>query len=171
MEHTHAFTHTRTRTRHTRREAEGDGDTARADGRAFERTPAVKRARAEPHRRACADASGHDLQAVGVAELVHEPLGPLSLLHDALLVVLSDGAGELVVVHGGTVLPLAPEAGHADAVLDLEDALLPVQPADAGAIQLWLLQQLLQELPQVDVSAAAATPSAAAALFFDFVSG
>ena len=41
---------------------------------------------------------------VRVAELVDQPLTSLRLLHDPLLVVLSQGPGQLVVVHGGTVL-------------------------------------------------------------------
>ena len=79
-----------------------------------------------------------DLEAVRVAELVDEPLRPLCLLHHALLVVLADGARELVVVHGRPVLAPAPELGHPDRVLDLEDAGLAVQPADGGAEQLRL---------------------------------
>ena len=59
-----------------------------------------------------------------MAELVDEPLGALRLLHDALLVVLPEGAAELVVVHGRAVLALAPQRGHAVRVDDLEDALM-----------------------------------------------
>ena len=44
------------------------------------------------------------LEVIGVAELVHQPLAPLRLLHDPLLVVLTQRAGQLVVVHGRTVL-------------------------------------------------------------------
>ena len=71
-----------------------------------------------------------DLEAVRVAELVDQPLRPLSLLHDTLLVVLAYRATELVVVHGRPVLALAPEFCHPHRVLDLEDALLAVDPAD-----------------------------------------
>ena len=39
-----------------------------------------------------------------MAELVDQSLAPLRLLHDSLLVVLSQGPRQLVVVHGGTVL-------------------------------------------------------------------
>lgn len=85
-----------------------------------------------------------------MAELVDEPLGALCLLHDALLVVLPEGAAELVVVHGGAVLALAPEGGDAVGVDDLEDALLAVHPVDGGRVELRLQQQLLDELPQVD---------------------
>lgn len=89
--------------------------------------------------------------AVRRAELVHEPLGALSFLHDALLVVLADGAAQLVVVHGGPVLALAPQPGHSHRVLDLEHSAWAVQPADAAPVHLRLRQQLLQKLPQVDV--------------------
>ena len=41
---------------------------------------------------------------VGMAELVDESLGPLRLLHDALLVVLAQRPRQLVVVHRRTVL-------------------------------------------------------------------
>ena len=91
------------------------------------------------------------LEGVRVAELVDEPLRTLRLLHDALAVVLADAAAQLVVVHGRPVLALAPQFGDADAVLDLEDAARTVQPADGRAVQRRLRQQLLQELPQVDV--------------------
>lgn len=107
--------------------------------------------------------SGRALQAVGMAELVDEPLGPFSLLHDTFLVVLTDGAGKLVIVHGWAVLAFAPQASYPYAVFNLENALLPVQPADARAIELRLLQQLLQELPQVDVGATAPTAATTAA--------
>jgi len=65
-------------------------------------------------------------QAVGMAKLVHQSLAALRLLHDALLVVLSDAAAELVIVHGGPVLPLAPEPCHPHRVLDLEDSLAAI---------------------------------------------
>lgn len=94
------------------------------------------------------------LQVVRVAELVHQPLRPLRLLHDALLVVLPYRPAELVVVHRGPVLPLTPEPGHLHRVLDLEDALRAIQPPDARAVHLGGREQLLQELPEVDVGAA-----------------
>jgi hypothetical protein len=86
-----------------------------------------------------------------MAELVHQSLRALCLLHDALFVVLSDGPRELVVVHGWTVLAPTPQKGHTDRVFNLEDALWPIEPTDAGAVQLRLTQQFLQELPQVNV--------------------
>lgn len=65
-------------------------------------------------------------QAVGMAKLVHQSLAALRLLHDALLVVLPDTAAELVIVHGGPILPLAPEPRHPHRVLDLEDPLAAI---------------------------------------------
>lgn len=99
---------------------------------------------------------GGSLQAVRMTELVHQSLATFRLLHDALLVVLSDAAAELVVIHGGSVLPLAPESRHAHRVLDLENPLAAVQPTYAGAVHPRTLQQFLQELPEMNVAAAVA---------------
>lgn len=73
-------------------------------------------------------------QTVGMTELVHQSLAALRLLHDALLVVLSDTAAELVVVHGGPILALAPEPRHPHRVLDLKDPLAAVQPTYTGTV-------------------------------------
>jgi hypothetical protein len=88
-----------------------------------------------------------------MAELVDQPLRPLGLFHDALFIVLSYRPTQLIVVHRRPVLPLPPEPGHFDRIFDLEDALRAVQPPDAGTVCLRRGQQLLQELPQVDVGA------------------
>lgn len=64
-------------------------------------------------RRPCSD---------GVHELVDQTLGDVGLADDALLVILADGAAQLVVVHGGAVLADAPQPGHLRGVLDFEDA-------------------------------------------------
>lgn len=58
----------------------------------------------------------------GVHELVDQTLGDVGLADDALLVILADGAAQLVVVHGGAVLADAPQSGHLRGVLDFEDA-------------------------------------------------
>jgi len=71
-----------------------------------------------------------------MAELVDQPLRPFRLLHDALLVVLSYGAGQLVVVHRRPVLATTPQLGHPHRVLDLEDALSPVNPPDGRSVHL-----------------------------------
>lgn len=44
------------------------------------------------------------------------------LSDDAFLVILANGSTEFVVVHGWTVLPLAPQFGDMNRVLDLEDS-------------------------------------------------
>lgn len=48
----------------------------------------------------------------GVHKLVHEPLRDVGLADDTLLVVLADGAAQLVVVHGRPVLPQTPQTCH-----------------------------------------------------------
>ena len=50
-------------------------------------------------------------------------------------------------------LSLAPESCHLDRVDDLEDPLLPVDPVDVVAVRRGLEEQLLDKLPEVDVSA------------------
>ena len=71
-------------------------------------------------RRYLAPGSGHNtctegraesldqLEMVRVTELVDQSLASLCLLHDPLLVVLPQGTGQLVVVHGGTILTRIP---------------------------------------------------------------
>merc|ERR1719220_1758837 len=76
-----------------------------------------------------------DLEMVRVAELVDQPLTSLRLLHDPLLVVLSQRPGKLVIVHRWSVLSLSPQGCHLDRVNDLEDALLPVDPVDVVAVE------------------------------------
>jgi len=99
-----------------------------------------------------------------MTELVHQSLAALRLLHDTLLVVLPDAAAEFVVVHGGSVLPLAPEPRHAHRVLDLENPLAAIQPTYAGTVDTRTLQQLLQELPEMDVAATIAHLAATCAV-------
>lgn len=125
-------------------------------GREIERACNDEEESAEGRGKEEGEMEGTPLQTVRMAELVHQSLAALRLLHDALLVVLPDAAAELVVVHRGPVLPLAPEPRHAHRVLDLEDPLAAVQPAYAGAVNARALQQLLQKLPQVDVASAVA---------------
>ena len=52
----------------------------------------------------CERMGGGLLEMVGVAELIDQSLAPLCLLHDALLVILAQRPGELVIVHGRPVL-------------------------------------------------------------------
>lgn len=56
-----------------------------------------------------------------VDELVHQSLGHVGLADDALFVVLPDGAAQLVVVHGGSVLSEAPQPRHVGRVLDFKN--------------------------------------------------
>jgi len=90
---------------------------------------------------------------VWVAELINQPLTSLGLLHDPLLVVLPQRTRQLVVVHRWSVLSLSPQSGDLDRVDNLEDPLLPVDPVDVVAVEGGLQQELLDELPEVDVRA------------------
>ena len=69
-----------------------------------------------------------------MTELIDESLRSLSFLHDALLVVLPERPGELVVVHGRPVLALTPQSGHAGRVHDLEDAFFTLNPMNASGV-------------------------------------
>lgn len=91
------------------------------------------------------------LDSVLGTELVDQSLRIVSFLDDALLVVLSDGTTEFVVIHGWSVLPLSPKSGYVSRVLNLEDSLRSVQPPDAASKVLGLQQQFTQKLPEVDV--------------------
>jgi len=86
-----------------------------------------------------------------MTKLINESLGALRLPHDSLPVILTDGPRKFVVVHGRSILPDAPEPGHPNAVLDLEDTTRLVQPPDAGTVLLARGEQLLKELPEMDV--------------------
>jgi len=88
---------------------------------------------------------------VWVAELIDQPLTSLRLLHDPFLVVLAERSRQLVIVHRWSVLSLSPQSGDLDRVNDLEDSLLPIDPVDVVAIEGGLEEELLDELPQVDV--------------------
>jgi len=102
-------------------------------------------------RRAATFTTVKGLEVVRMAELVDQSLTPLRLLHDSLLVVLSQGPGELVVVHGRTVLSLSPQSGDLDRINNLEDSLGSVDPVNVVAIQRRLQKKFLDELPEMDV--------------------
>lgn len=55
-------------------------------------------------------------------ELVDETFRLVCLAYDLLLVVLADGATELVIVHGRSVLSLTPQLGHTRRVFDFENS-------------------------------------------------
>jgi len=84
------------------------------------------------------------------AKLVHQTFGMLSLLNNPLLVVLTDGATQFVVVHCWSVLPFPPQTCHTARVFDLKDTLSLVDPFDAVAEGLGFQEEFLKELPQVD---------------------
>lgn len=93
------------------------------------------------------------LQGLGDAvevEFVGIPLA-MHLGHDVLVVVVAQGAAELVVVHVGLAFPLAPAPRHLVGVRHLELAVgaLPGDAVGVGAVR----QQLQQELPQLDLPA------------------
>ncbi len=88
---------------------------------------------------------------VGWTELIDESLRALRLLHDSLLVVLAERPAQLVVVHSRPVLAIAPQSGNAAAVDNLKDAAFALDPVNTAGVQLRLVQELLDELPQMDV--------------------
>lgn len=83
-----------------------------------------------------------EVKFVGVALAVH-------LSHDVLVVVVAQGATQLVVVHVGLALALAPALGHLIGVGHLELAVGALPGDDAGVVV--VRQQLQQELPQLDL--------------------
>lgn len=92
-------------------------------------------------------------QTIRMTELIDQSLWSFRLLHDTFLVVLPNRTRQLVVVHRRPVLAPAPQSGHAHRVLDLEHALAAVQPPDGAAVLLCIGEQLLEELPQMNVCA------------------
>lgn len=83
-----------------------------------------------------------EVKFVGVALAVH-------LSHDVLVVVVAQSAAQLVVVHVGLALALAPALGHLVRVSHLELAVGALPSDDAGVVAVG--QQLQQELPQLDL--------------------
>ena len=85
------------------------------------------------------------VEFVGVAFAVH-------FRHDILVVVVAESARQLVVVHVGLALALAPLALHLVRVDELEFA-VGALPADYGRVGR-VRQELEQELPQLDLAGA-----------------
>ena len=77
----------------------------------------------------------------------------LDLRHDVLVVVVSEGTAQLVVVHVWFALPLPPAAGDLVGVGQLELAVCTL-PGDASAVGT-VGEELQEELPQLDLSTAA----------------
>lgn len=86
-----------------------------------------------------------EVELVGVALAVH-------FGHDVLVVVVAQRAAQLVVVHVGFALALAPAPRHLVRVDQLELAVGSF-PGDAGHVGA-VGQELQQELPQLDLPAA-----------------
>ena len=64
-------------------------------------------------------------------------------------VIISESSAHLVIIHAQMILLNAPEPGQAGRVDDLEDAGLLVLPLDIRGVPLtWVVQQLLQEVPE-----------------------
>ena len=84
-----------------------------------------------------------EVELVGVALAVH-------LGHDVFIIVVAQRAAQLVVVHVGLALPLAPAPRHLVRVCHLELAIgaLPGDAAGVGAVR----QELQEELPQLDLT-------------------
>jgi len=75
-----------------------------------------------------------------MAELIHKSLASFCLLHNSFLVVLPQRSRKLVIIHGRSILSLAPQSGHFDAIDNLEDPFIPVDPVDVVPIELRLQQ-------------------------------
>ena len=86
-------------------------------------------------------------------------------------VVIAEGPGHLVVVHGRMVLLDAPEASQSGRIGDFEDARFAVLPGDVVRVALArVVEQLLQEIPQqatvrAGIQSVARTASGRAAVF------
>ena len=96
----------------------------------------------------------HRLCQSGEVELIGVAL-TVDLRHDVLVVVVSQGPTQLVVVHVRLVLALAPALRHFVRVDHLELAVGPL-PLDARHV-VAVREQLEQELPQLDLTAACNT--------------
>lgn len=84
-----------------------------------------------------------EVELVGVALAVH-------LGHDIFVIVVAQRTAQLVVVHIGLALTLAPAPRHLVRVCHLELAVgaLPGNTASIGAVR----QELQEELPQLDLT-------------------
>lgn len=74
-------------------------------------------------------------------------------MKDPLVVIVSEGPAQLVIIHLWFALPAAPEAGHLIWILDDKFPVLSLLPGDDMA-ELFLLQQLQDEVPQLDLPGA-----------------
>lgn len=74
-------------------------------------------------------------------------------MKDPLVVIVSEGPAQLVIIHLWFAFPAAPEAGHLIWILDDKFPVLSLLPGDDMA-ELFLLQQLQDEVPQLDLPGA-----------------
>lgn len=81
-------------------------------------------------------------------ELVGEPLA-FGLMKDSLVVVVSQGPAELIIVHLGFTLPGPPEPGHFIWILNYKFTIIPL-PGDDIMILLFP-EQFQDEVPQLDL--------------------
>lgn len=86
-----------------------------------------------------------------MTELVNQSLRPLRFPHDSFPVILPDGPRKLVIVHRRTVFTDSPKACHPNAIFDFEHASALIQPPDTWTMLLPGGQQLLQELPEMNM--------------------
>lgn len=102
-------------------------------------------------------------------KLIDQTLRTSGLLQDVFLIILTKGSTQFVVVHCWTILPLPPDACEFMRVFDFEDAYnrklcIPgsadsvfwltgttINPTDAAAAIILLIQKFTQKLPQLDV--------------------
>lgn len=69
--------------------------------------------------------------------------------HNVLIVVVSEGSAQLVIIHVGLALALSPAPGHLVGVCHLE---LPIGPLPRDAVGIGTVRkQLKEELPQLDL--------------------
>lgn len=74
-------------------------------------------------------------------------------MKDPLVVIVSEGPAQLVIVHLWFALPAAPEASHFIWILDDKLPVLSLLPGNDMA-ELFLLQQFQDEVPQLDLPGA-----------------
>lgn len=86
-----------------------------------------------------------EVELVSVAFAVH-------FGHDVLVVVVAQGTAQLVIVHVGFALALAPALGHLVWVGHLKLAIRSLPSDDAGVAA--VRQELEQKLPQLDLTRA-----------------
>ena len=74
------------------------------------------------------------LQVIRMAKLIYQSLRTFRLLHDSLLIVLTNGSGQFVIIHGWSILTSTPQFGHSNGVFNFEDTLIAINPTYNRAI-------------------------------------